>query len=280
MNTFTHTLLHYSKLYFFFIFYRRFKKIAMLEADLGYGSECDFSDLDEFDGLEALDSPGLGGLDNEVEADGAMDSNGRSALEMNGIEREIQGDDEEEEGDEGDEDLEEDGDDEEDLEDEDVFSEMDASNTNGTEQSTMNIEEVEGGNQSTNSTNIANSTTTSTNTNKAVVENDLTVETATFESKCQPEEENSGIIKIGLNDQNDQNSNTNNSDSRFGGRRPTKSRRRRRRKVRSRRQGKFNTSDAWKHSDFYYSSLLHTCFIVFVTFFSYLKQPQQVFVLT
>ena len=63
----------------------------MLEADLGYGSECDFSDLDEFDGLEALDSPGLGDLDNEVEADGAMDSNGRSALEMNGIEREIQG---------------------------------------------------------------------------------------------------------------------------------------------------------------------------------------------
>ena len=43
---------------------RRRQKIAMLETDLGYGPECDFSDLDEFDGLDDrdLDGPAIGDL--------------------------------------------------------------------------------------------------------------------------------------------------------------------------------------------------------------------------
>jgi len=197
---------------------RRLKKIAMLEADLGYGSECDFSDLDEFDGL---DSPGLGPLGGVQDSSGAMISNGMSALEMEGIDREIQGNGDDEVEEEEEEEEEEpvdrtadgDGDDED-----DGFSETDATDATHTTDRTndaMDIEDVE---------------------HPATVEGDMALETATFESKCAPEEEEeeettSSSFKVPLND----GGSSINNDSRFR-RRPTKSRRRRRRKVRNRRQ--------------------------------------------
>ena len=202
---------------------RRLQKIAMLEADLGYGSECDFSDLDEFDGL---DSPGIGLMGGPSGMGDGMADNGMSAMDLgdemtdgaNDLREGLRGgemDDEREVGEEEEADAEEDEDENE--EEEEGFSDTEATTNQDPSEAAMNIEDVE------------------PNTTRAALENDLILETATsplYEGKCAP------VLsrhKEKLNDEPVSSTSTTQSDSRFR-KRPTKSRRRRRRKVRSRRQ--------------------------------------------